>query len=1697
MAIEGLTPQQSDFIERFLKVPKVFSRKAMKQKRREAAEQFRLFNAELEQISDDIAQLNDPEMRSILRGQLAAAEKVIERDPKNLDFEGGHDHLVQVQAAVRQVRAEDTAPAVYAALEKTIEEMRKENPLIAQSGGADGQSDIALTWTYVQEKFQSGTQGGSHDDLVAAIKAMARLEVMIRTAQKAAQNPFESLVAEMEGVGYAAREGLDPAVLDARRRLLDTHNQLSALREMLNTQFGADKVPLALRIACSTTQKKLDAAGGAAPAKLIGLADDAEAGYRDAQKSGAALIAEAKTWAQDHEAFRVRYAVMQAHAMRNDAVLVKPEFDKVTQAYTEARQKAATHDYAEASRAIAVVRHDLKDALDFADDCATYNVLFDERKALLDTLPTEEQCQLDKLKQDRLAAKKLLDDARTAQEARQMVGALAVLNQIPTAVADIIDQNKHARNFKRYQRACTAKNTEHAALSAEVKALLEDKMAYCLKALAAAEADRGAYRSAYGQLVKLYSYQVLLKKDAEYLAAYLLEKTAFGARLKAAKDRKGPDGRVAIESYYQALVADEAKRAGAEASGDFKLANAMCLRAKNDHDEMMKLADQAKAYLARKTEFDVEMAKLKGKKSADALEAKATAEKMLAHAVAATGRANWMAGENLLENAILEVKRAVSDAETAALIDGLQNGPDAIILTPTMDFKDAYAGFAKILDHVRVQDKDGLFEAQLRAADTSARAVEGLITADLAKAQETFNAATAACKDVALKLTAAASYSAQKTAMVALIGEAKATNAANVIDPEVADAEKALQEAEAAATSSAMDFAGAIALLAEGQAKARLGLDVMAIYDDPVKAARDKIGLSLGQMGHAAVADYVKPHAARLQSVLDQMNDDFDARKLSQAAAQAVKGRELCDDYALVLADCRSALRFLNRRVIGKTGIEMTHATTIKEAAEITAFLATMQAELDKGQFLTAKYTGRQAYWLMNQARKKAGDFDLYLPVKLTSEQKLDALEVRSVVAAGPAYDAVVTLRQTFDKALEKEKLDNFSGALKQLDGFAVACDQAGFELDKYDRYILHKTKAQKALEVVRKVKSPAIEPLLARLEGKDLNAQRKAEGFDFELASALYAELATECETAKDTADAVIDFAKVTSDIKGIGEGDQDDLKAAIAKAEATLTELSSAPSAMYVHQEIVQTRARLKNANDLLDDDFDASRQDLEAAVDGCVQMRLLMGQYDQLNDSSNVARELGRNLLEKHPLRAIKDHEKYACDDIEQRLAALETSMIAARKSKSNRAQTQTQIEETISALRDLRKVLDLHLKYAQDRVPVEDSLAQLEKGEHRHLIRDDLTAARKLLDTSATRAADRNHASAMQELKAAGLQLEMARLRTKLATNADTRPEDVSAILNAPGGIDNLDEIVKNLEASAQRKVMAVAFEARFGCKLELLKPGADGADTSDDALELAAVNIRKFYDEMSKLPPSDTLDNDSMLNFSQKSGKQEGSAYNSGSKTVKMREGDESSSGIYAISVEHEIGEVDPKAVPKEGEERTNFSWNTLHEVGHAVDDKLGFMKAHGERLAGWTVYGGNVGEAAKEIADHFKFDADYVAQYMLSSAGRKLPAPDPVGCDAEEWQRRMSECRMFVDRARVGNKPWSSASVAAACAIGNYTYVESYEKSWARYRTDQRKFAVSGYQFRAPGEWFSELYAALHSGRLNDNHPHRPEFEKL
>lgn len=58
-------------------------------------------------------------------------------------------------------------------------------------------------------------------------------------------------------------------------------------------------------------------------------------------------------------------------------------------------------------------------------------------------------------------------------------------------------------------------------------------------------------------------------------------------------------------------------------------------------------------------------------------------------------------------------------------------------------------------------------------------------------------------------------------------------------------------------------------------------------------------------------------------------------------------------------------------------------------------------------------------------------------------------------------------------------------------------------------------------------------------------------------------------------------------------------------------------------------------------------------------------------------------------------------------------------------------------------------------------------------------------------------------------------------------------------------------------------------------------------------------------------------------------------------------------------------------------------------------------------------------------------------------------------------------------------------------------YQEAYAGRWVSYLADARKKGVRGYQFRAPGEWFAEVYAAYFSGKMNANHPARKWLKNL
>jgi len=266
---------------------------------------------------------------------------------------------------------------------------------------------------------------------------------------------------------------------------------------------------------------------------------------------------------------------------------------------------------------------------------------------------------------------------------------------------------------------------------------------------------------------------------------------------------------------------------------------------------------------------------------------------------------------------------------------------------------------------------------------------------------------------------------------------------------------------------------------------------------------------------------------------------------------------------------------------------------------------------------------------------------------------------------------------------------------------------------------------------------------------------------------------------------------------------------------------------------------------------------------------------------------------------------------------------------------------------------------------------------------------------------------------------------------------------------------------------------------------------------DDAPDAKAPNIRRFYELMSKLPDTDTLDNESLGLFTLKKGRQTAPYYAGGAKQVVMN-GEESSSSYLTAGLAQELGEVDDDVKPEPGEKLTLFSWNTLHEVGHAVDDKLGFMDRRGAELAGWQKHGADVKPIADLIAAKYEFDPGYVTAYMAGNANPENPDA-PAGVEDYEWELRRANARAHVDAIRASAQPWQSAQGAKMSELGDRCYHEAYDggRSWFSYPAAARKKGVSGYQFRAPGEWFSELYAAYHSGKMNGSHPARDWLETL
>jgi hypothetical protein len=354
---------------------------------------------------------------------------------------------------------------------------------------------------------------------------------------------------------------------------------------------------------------------------------------------------------------------------------------------------------------------------------------------------------------------------------------------------------------------------------------------------------------------------------------------------------------------------------------------------------------------------------------------------------------------------------------------------------------------------------------------------------------------------------------------------------------------------------------------------------------------------------------------------------------------------------------------------------------------------------------------------------------------------------------------------------------------------------------------------------------------------------------------------------------------------------------------------------------------------------------------------------------------------------------------------------------------------------------------------------------------------LTRTRKLVDT------DKNKKAALEKLK----------------NEVNDRLQDLE--------IANLDP--KDPKAG---KAIADQIKKRFGVKLNLNQSTVtydkngkqvvtDNATKADPNKE--AATLKALYLTLSRAPvfPEKTLKS-MTISLRPATAQGEGGVYYESDKSMEItckRPRESMDYNNQLNSPRYFPDGVDEDCKAANDDPVNYFDWATLHEVAHAVDAKHKFMikNGAGPKYGAWIEYGNKCEPVATIVANQFgkslkAADKTKLEKYALGlMKNGKVAAPKtPEETAVKNW----------VDAVRVGNNIWWNGAACKNLAIGGRVYQEAYDYGggqWNSYDLAARKQGIHGYQFRAPGEWFAELYAAYYSDKLKPSHPFAPDLAKL
>ncbi|WP_341908140.1 DUF4157 domain-containing protein [Fluviicola taffensis] len=178
--------------------------------------------------------------------------------------------------------------------------------------------------------------------------------------------------------------------------------------------------------------------------------------------------------------------------------------------------------------------------------------------------------------------------------------------------------------------------------------------------------------------------------------------------------------------------------------------------------------------------------------------------------------------------------------------------------------------------------------------------------------------------------------------------------------------------------------------------------------------------------------------------------------------------------------------------------------------------------------------------------------------------------------------------------------------------------------------------------------------------------------------------------------------------------------------------------------------------------------------------------------------------------------------------------------------------------------------------------------------------------------------------------------------------------------------------------------------------------------------------------------------------------------------------------------------------------KNSFDKSVRHEVGHAVDKQHGFSRAYCSTANGgnWDSYNSMDSMVKAYLLQNNSALSNHPAclamvRIEIAKLITATASPNAVKTEVIRLMTQSSNLanipfdRSIVDKDSIFEdlqkvnlkKPWNTSG---GKDVAGKTFVYSNDTTLSAYDTAARARQVSNYQFRAPGEWFAEAYAAYY-----------------